>query len=197
MKKCVILLFILVNAFAQAKAQELVTPEQFQKLIGYLNDENWSEAAKLSESYLISIPKDKQEDDAAAILRYMYLTSESGLMNLNQITQEKALVNVSKFSGHSVILPWRSVSIKYGTNYVQLVNNKPDTLMVTATNKKATQIFCFEYIVPTELISLAEFNSYNGKMCRISGQLKSIKVEGHMLPRFRLLIDNAKLYVKD
>ena len=193
MKKPILLLLLLFAVFKNVKAQELVSSEQFQKLIGYLNDENWKDAADLSETYLKAIPGDKIDWDAAAIVRYMYLTSESGLMNSGGITQQEALKKVSRFAGHTIIFPWRSVTVAFGMNKIMPHNDKADTLMVTATNRKATSIFAFEYIVPVPGISLDDLKSFAGKSCRVNGTLKSVSVEGHILPRYRLLIDKASL----
>ena len=197
MKKIALLTLLLFIAFVKVKAQDVVSPEQFQKLIDYLKDENWDEAAKLSNSYLNNISAENLDTDAAANVRYMYLISEAGLMNKEKLTQKQALQNVSKFTGHRIILPWQYVSVKGGLNYLQPASKKTDTLMVTTTNIKATEIFAFNYIVPAEAISLEDFTKMNGKLCRVSGTLQSVKVAGHILPRYQLLIDKAILGFDD
>jgi len=191
MKKYAFLLFFLFIAFAKSDAQELITPDQFKTLIGFLNEENWPEAAKLSEDILTKIPENNIDNDAPAIVRYMHLTSEAGLMYMGKVTKDEALKNVASFAGHTIILPWRSVSLKFGLNYIVQSENKTDTLSVSGTNRKGTDMFTFESIVPAKPITMDEFKSYNGKLFRISGRLKSISVYGNMLPHFIMLIDNA------
>jgi hypothetical protein len=65
--------------------------------------------------------------------------------------------------------------------------------MISASNKAATDIFSFEYILPGNPVDLDELKHNKGKMCRISGVLKLIKVEGLSFPHFRMIIDQAKL----
>jgi hypothetical protein len=193
MKKTIILLFFVFASFITVNAQELISREQFQKLIGFLNDENWPEAAKLSNDLLLKIPGKQQDDDAPAIVRYMYVTSEAGLMYMGKITKDEGLKNLVGFVGHTIILPSRTVSLKFGLNYIVNSDNKTDTLSISGTNRKGTDLFTFESIVPAKPITMDEFKGYEGKLFRIGGRLKSITVHGSMLPHFIMLIDNAIL----
>jgi hypothetical protein len=198
MKKTILLLLLsLFATFIQVDAQELVSADQFNKLISYLEKEDWTEAAKLSESCLKQIPADKIDDDAPAIIRYMFLTSEAGLMNEGKLSQQQALKNVKDFEGHTLTLPSLYISTKSGFNYLQPSENKTDTLHITYTNRKATDIFAFESLVPLKPISMEEFSSQNGKLCTVSGWLKKISVEGNILPRYRILIEKTVIGLKD
>jgi len=193
MKKIIILLFFVFAFCTVVRGQELISDEQFQKLIGFLNEENWQESAKLSEGLLLKIPANQQDDDAPAIVRYMYITSEAGLMYMGKVTKAEALKNVTGFTGHTIFLPSRTVSLKFGLNYIVSSDNKTDTLSISGTNRKGTDLFTFESIVPAKPITKDELKGYEGKLFRIGGRLKSIKVAGNMLPHFIMVIDNAIL----
>jgi hypothetical protein len=73
-----------------------------------------------------------------------------------------------------------------------MVNDRTDTLSVCASNLKATNIHCFEYVILKDKWPEDDFKQNDGKMFRLSGNLKSISVEGNVLPRFRLIIDNGE-----
>lgn len=185
-----ILFFLIVSVFA-TDAQSLISNSEWQNIINYLNNEQWEKANQLSRSYLQKIPKDKINESDAAILRYMYIRSESGLMNLDKVTQKQAFDHIKGFVGLNLILPGHPIALKEGFNSIEMLNNKADTLIVTATNKAATDILSFEYIILDKPFTVAEFMSYIDKICAISGRLKSIKIEGHILPRFNMIIDHA------
>ena len=190
MKKLLLLIPLLL--FLQTTKAQDITDDQWTKLITSLEHEQWKDANDLSKTYLDQIPAAKQDSDAAAALRYMYLYSESGLMNLRLVTKDKALKNVAAFAGHSIILPAHPISLKNAFNSVEMVNEKTDSLFITATNKDATSIFSFEYIVVKTPFPLDDFKKNVGKFCRLKGNLKAITVEGNFLPRFRLIIDQAE-----
>jgi hypothetical protein len=194
MRKYTVLLLVLCGTFTKAEAQALISTAQWKILIDCLNEEKWQQAATLSNAYLLKVPKTRIDEDAPAILRYMYITSEAGLMNSKQLTKEKAFKNVAGFAGHNIILPAHPIALKTAFNSIELVNDKTDTLEVTAANKIATDIFSFEYIIPERPYSLDEFKRNKDKMCRIGGRLKSIKTEGLSFPRFRIVIDRAELH---
>jgi hypothetical protein len=195
MKKYLIIFLIALIAGTKTWAQK-ITPAQFQVLIGYLNNEDWLRGSQLSKSYLSAIQKDHQSDDQAAILRYMYLTCQSGLMNGRKINQEQALKSILPFKGLRLIFPWRQFSLKGGFNYIELADDKKlraDTLMVTSTNKAADMILSFEYLIPKKTFTLQQFKNSVGKECRMSGVLKYVRVDGHGLPRFNMTVDDAEL----
>lgn len=193
MKKVIVLLFILSVVFTRSYAQELVPDGQFSTLIGFLNEENWPEAAKLSEAILKKIPGNKQDDDAPAVIRYMHIISEAGLMYMGKLTKAEALKNVSGYIGHTIFSPSRYTSLKYGLNRIVSSDNKTDTLASSCTNRKGTDLYTSESIVPAHPITMDEFKSYDGKLFRIGGVLKSISVAGNMMPHFNMVIDKAIL----
>jgi hypothetical protein len=126
------------------------------------------------------------------MLRYMVIYSESGLLNMGQVTKEQALEKVKQYAGHTITLPAHPVILKFGFNSIEMVNDRTDTLSVCASNLKATNIHCFEYVILKDKWPEDDFKQNDGKMFRLSGNLKSISVEGNVLPRFRLIIDNGE-----
>ncbi|TFF38409.1 hypothetical protein [Mucilaginibacter psychrotolerans] len=185
----VILLFMLACFFAQA--QSLTDDQKWDSLISSLEAEDWMPANQLSLSLLNSIPAAEQNGNQAAMLRYMYILSESGLMDLGKVDKPEALKKVIGFVGKPIMLPGHPVSVKQGFNSITSTSNGADTLFVTAANKKATSIFAFEYIVLKQKWTDADLNANAGKIWRLGGILKSINVEGNMFKRFKLLIDEG------
>ncbi|RYU87261.1 hypothetical protein EWM62_16235 [Mucilaginibacter terrigena] len=193
MKKILALFVLLLMISINLKAQSITKDEEWDKLIGYLSAEQWDGANSLSLQFLKRIPDADKDGDEAAGLRYMYILSEAGLMNEQKVTKNEAQKKVAAFAGRRVILAGHPLTSKEGFNSIQLVNDKTDTLMVTASNIKATQIFSFEYIIPKKAMPLDEFKNNAGKVYGVSGRIKSIKVEGTMFPRFKIYIDEAEL----
>ncbi|TSD63967.1 hypothetical protein FFF34_015490 [Inquilinus sp. KBS0705] len=187
---------LLALVVCNVKAQSVIAEKDWTELIGNLTKEQWQQANKLSEAYLKKIPVEAIEDTEASVLRYMYILSTSGLMNTRKFSKEEGLKKVAMFKGHKIVLPSHPITLKTGFNSVQLVDSKPDSLMITATNLKATEIYSFEYIIPKKPMTLEEFKNAEGKMCRVEGLLQSIKVEGSIFPRFKIFIDDAYLIIE-
>ncbi|MGZ3823264.1 MAG: hypothetical protein ACXVB6_21905, partial [Mucilaginibacter sp.] len=89
------------------------------------------------------------------------------------------------------ILPGHRVSLKGGLNTIKMANEKPDTLFVTETNRKGTDIFDFDYIVLDDKWSVEDFKNREGELYSLGGMVKSIAVEGHILPRFKIFIEHG------
>src|SRR3982751_1423592 len=111
MKKFALFFFILFS-FSQLKAQSKVTDKQWSQLAAYLDAEQWQKAAQLSKSYLVKIPRSKTNADDAATLRYMYIIAQAGLMNAKQLTKEKAIKNVTPFTGRNIVLASHPITLK-------------------------------------------------------------------------------------
>ncbi|HEY9000421.1 MAG TPA: hypothetical protein VIM89_03635 [Mucilaginibacter sp.] len=172
MKK-IILLFILLPGFLlNVHAQSLTETKEWDNLIQSLQDEKWKDANDLSTSLLNKTPKNDPDDNIAALLRYMYIYSEAGLLNAHKFTQKEALKNVIGFTGKRIILPAHPVALKNAFNSIQMVNEKTDSLFITATNSDATQIFSFEYIILNSKWSTDDFKNNNGKFYRLTGIIK-------------------------
>lgn len=182
---------LLFLSFSVARAQSANDDQKWSNLISSLETEDWVPANQLSLSLLNSIPATEANGNQAAVLRYMYILSESGLMDLGKVTKEEALKQVIGFVGKPILLPGHPVSVKRAFNSITRASGGADTLFVTATNRKATSIFAFEYIVLKNKWTEADLNTNAGKIWRLGGTLKSISVEGNMFKRFKLLIDEG------
>jgi hypothetical protein len=178
-------------SFSVARAQSADDDQKWSSLISSLEAEDWPTANKLSQSLLNSIPQADINGNQAAALRYMYILSESGLMDLGTVTKPEAFKKVIGFVGKPILLPGHPIAIKQAFNSITKTENGTDTLFVTATNRKATSIFAFEYIVLKNKWTEADLNANNGKVWRLGGILKSISVEGNMFKRFKLMIDEG------
>jgi len=191
MKKITLLLFFVFALLLNARSQAILHTEEWHNLITSLQAENWQDANTISLSLLNKISKDEPDDVGAALLRYMYIHSEAGLMNLNKVTKDEAIKAVKGFTGKWVLLPAHPVALKNGFNSIQMVNGKTDSLFITSTNNAATEIFSFDYIILDEKWPVEDFKNSEGEIYRLGGIIRSITVEGNMLPRFRIIIEKA------
>ena len=103
---------------------------------------------KLSLQCLSKVPQAENESFIAAMLRYIVIYSESGLMNDGKVTQKQALDKVKQYAGHYIVLPAHPLTLKFAFNSIGMRDDKfTDTLNICASNLKATNIHCFEYII--------------------------------------------------
>jgi hypothetical protein len=191
MKKIICSLLFLAF-LTSVKSQSITESKEWNTLLSDLDNEKWQDANSITAACLKKVNDTGVDAAVVPILRYMFIYSESGMMNDGKVSQKDALNSVKGFMGLPITLPGHPVATKQAFNSLELSNNTTDTLFVTATNKAATDIFCFEYIVMKEKWPIDDFKKNEGKMFRLSGTLTSITVEGHMLPRFRLIIDNGQ-----
>jgi len=191
MKRLILLFSLLSVLILNAHAQSLTHSSEWRNLIVSLQNEDWQNANTLSLQLLNKTPDDEENNIGVALLRYMYIHSEAGLLNLRKVTKDEAIKAVQGFTGKLIILPSHPVSLKQGFNSIMMHNEKTDSLFITSTNKTATQIFSFEYIVLDDKWHVEDFKNSVGKIYRLGGMLKSISVEGNMLPRFRIIIDQG------
>jgi hypothetical protein len=196
MKK-IYLAAVLMSLFFNASSQSLIAEDDWNKLISNLESENWQQANSVSLACLKKIPIDQIEGPEAGLLRYMYICSEAGLMYEQKRTKAQAQKDVIAFINHNIVLPAHPVSTKMAANSIQMKSERADTLFINMTNKVATNIFAFEYVVLKEKWTVDEFNSKNRKFYRLSGTLKSINTEGNMFPRFRIMIVDAIANVEE
>lgn len=191
MKRIILSLCLSLLVFANTQAQSLTHSKDWNTLLGLFEKEDWQAANKLSLTILNKTPKKQRDGADAAKVRYMYIYSEAGLMNIKKATKTEALKKVSGMTGRMVTLPGHPVSLKDDFNSIRKSDHETDSLFVTATNKAATSIFGFEYIILDNKWTKDDLKANAGKIFRISGTLRSIKVEGNMFPRFRILIDHG------
>jgi hypothetical protein len=192
MMKPVILSLFALLFFTVVKAQSPIRESKdFSDLITSLQNEDWQNANRLSLSCLKKAPENDKDNVDAALLRYMFIYSEAGLMNDQKVSKSQALKNIINFKGQLIILPGHPVALKYALNTIQLVNNKTDSLFITATNRNGTDIFSFEYVILKDKWPIDDFKNQDGKAFRLGGIIKSLTVEGNFLPRFRIIIDQG------
>ena len=185
------LVILFLPFLMRANAQSVRETRQWRQLLQTLQDENWKDADSLSFFLLNKSAKNEQEEPAIATLRYMYIYSEAGLMSLRKRTQAQALKNVAGFTGKYIALPAHPIVLGKGSNSIQMVSEKTDSLFVVSTNKAATAIFSFEYIILGDKWPVDDFKNSAGKMFRLGGKIQSIQVEGNMFPRFRIIIEEG------
>jgi hypothetical protein len=191
MKKIILTLFLAITFLSDAGAQSLMESQEWRDLINNLQTENWQDANTKSLTLLNQMPNAAPDDPTAALLRTMYIHSEAGLLNSGKVTQDEAIKAVKGFTGKMIILPAHRVALKWALNTIQMVNEKTDTLFVTETNRKGTDIFAFDYIIPENKWSVEDFKTRDGEFYSVGGIIKSIAVEGRMLPRFKIIIEHG------
>jgi hypothetical protein len=191
MKRIILASFLILSLLSNAGAQSLMQTQEWRDLINNLQTENWQDANTKSLSLLNTMPNAGADDVTAALLRIMYIHSEAGLLDSNKVTQDEALKAVKGFTGKLIILPAHRVALKWALNTIQMVNEKTDTLFVTETNRQGTDIFAFDYVIPTNKWPIEDFKNSDGKLYSLGGIIKSITVEGHMLPRFKIIIEQG------
>ena len=188
MKKILLIAFIYFLNPIQSFSQS-ITEQEWRNMIQFLDDEKWDSAGSISSRFLNRIEADTNYIIAAAILRYMHITSLAGMMNDDRkLSQEEAIKQVKGFEGLPIMLPIRMISKKLGFNYYNYNDESDSTLHCTNSNKKNIAIFSFDKITLAEPLDKAKCE---GKYARVGGYLKEITVEGLSLPRFRLIIVDA------
>ena len=187
----IFLLIAMLSFMIGANAQSITETPEWSNLIKALDNEQWADADKLSLELLKKAPDNGPNDPMVAVLRYMYIHAEAGLMNDGKLTQDQALKDVIAFKDKMVVLPGHPIAVKHAFNSIQMVNEKTDSLYIAATNSNATSIFSFEYIILKDKWPVEDFKSREGKVFILGGHIQSITVEGNILPRFRIIIDQA------
>ena len=193
MKKIILFLFLSLVLLTTAKSQAVMQTKEWKELITNLQNENWQVANELSLSMLNKITKDGPPDDvASALLRYMNIRSEAGLMTLEEVSKAEAIKKVVGFTGQMIILPSHPISLKRDFNSIRLVHGKSDSLSITASNKNATVIFSFEYIILDKPWPVDDFKNNAGNKYRLGGIIRSITVEGSdIFPSFRIILEHG------
>jgi len=191
MKRLMISLCLVFATLANVSAQSLMESKEWRDLIKNLQDENWKAANTKSLELLNKMPDADPNDPTAALLRTMYIHSEAGLLNANKVTQDEAIKAVKGFTGKLIILPGHPVALKWALNTIQMVSEKTDTLFVAETNREGTDIFAFEDIILDNKWSIEDFKARDGQLYSLGGIIKSIAVEGHILPRFKIIMERG------
>ena len=194
-KYVVVILFFLffVKIYAQDKNQ--VFEEQYNKILENLNSENWGLANELSNSLLNNIENDESMKKEKSVLIYLMIYTNSGLLNENKISKDEALKRVEKFKGVYVSMPAHPIKQNCYINCTYLVKEEKNTLFSGVNNTAGTQIFSFEYVKMKEPIDEESIKPFEGKYVELYGKLKEITVEGNMLPRYRLRVEEGEMSI--
>lgn len=190
MKKYIVTsLFVLLPAVSYG--QKVNFEPDYDTLLTQLQNEQWAKAFKSCDRLLkYAEPIDSMEIPTE-LLRYIYIYTTAGQMNEHQLTQQQALARVKGMKGKKVITPAHTFSTEVHANSTMVSGAKRDTLFSNVDNSAGTQIFSFEYAYIKDGVKEPD-EELKDKLIAVRGKLEDITVEGHMLPRFRLMIGDAE-----
>lgn len=196
MKKKFLLTILLILFFNYGFSQTSNFEEDYDRLIQYLMQENWNESEKLSMNLLKSIESDKDMEMETMVLRYIYLYSNAGLLNENEISKDEALKKALFLKGKELIMPGHPFRENCYSNCTRFSEDEKDTFFTGVTNANATQIFSFEYVHIPDGIKESE-SELTAKFITLKGTLNEISIEGEILPRYRLIFINGDYQIED
>ena len=166
---------ILAASFATAIAQQpnatpTVSDDDFQKVLVAVSNEDWDNAVALSSKFLKQM---KADDKRIPRLRYIYLYAAAGKVTNGKMEFDDFAQSAKEFVGKEVELPFRPIKLECrgGMNFICPSNDKPDRVMVAATNKTGTSILAFEYV---QLKEPFDFAHHEGDKASISGRIDAI-----------------------
>ncbi|HEV7643290.1 MAG TPA: hypothetical protein VGO50_05040 [Pyrinomonadaceae bacterium] len=170
-------LFILssVSIYAQTPKQaDPITEKQWKELLVALTKENWDTGFDLSAKYLKLV---KEEDDAQRVarLRYMYLYSAAGKVYEDKMDYDKLERLVKDLVGKEIAFPYRAIKLDCNGEFNFIcwsADEAKNKTMVSASNKKGTSIFAFEYV---ELKDKFDFAKNAGRKAELGGKIKAIE----------------------
>ncbi len=197
LKSIFISILLLSTQFAFAQEQSPTTDAEWDELITYLVDEDYAKANQLTTTMLTKIKTAKTAESEAEILRYIHILCVAALLNFGEYDKEEAINLVKKYEGKTLTLPGRDIiTSNCGFNCITMDQEKANTIFVTSSNHAGTYIFGFERYEIKGGISIDDLKRYEGKTGTIIGTLERIEVEGNILPRFRINITEADLYIE-
>ena len=160
-----------------------VIPErEWKVMIDALKAENWDNAAFYASGLLRRLKTDNDKKQIAQ-LRYFYLFSLAGrILKFHdagkQTQEESAWMELDKavkdFTGKEFILPareYRSICDK-NLNFICPVANNEKAFRTAATNKDATSILSFDYVLFDKIVDLSQFAD---KQIFLGGTLKRVE----------------------
>ena len=183
------ILFLLITPIG-LKSQELSGGE-WRKLVSFLEDEDWTESAKLSRQYLDKIT-DKNSADRARLV-YLRMFSLAGEVTKDTKTFDDIEQECKTYIGEHIITPGHPVKTDdkgSKMNFVVLDENKPNEVFIGAANKKGVNVHSFENI--TLVDSIQDIKSYDGAFAYCWGTLRDVEI--HRSP---LKIWILKLTIED
>jgi len=172
----------------QPKATPTVSDDDFQKVLVAASTEDWDSAVALSSKFLKQM---KADDKRITRLRYIYLYAAAGKVTDGKMDFDDFTQSAKEFVGKEIELPYRPIRLECrgGMNFICPSNDKPDRVMIAATNKTGTSILAFEYV---QLKEPFDFARHEGDKASISGKIDAI-VPNPNKSRFLVM----RLYVSD
>jgi hypothetical protein len=176
-----------------ARAGE-ISEANWLKMADAMYLENWETASALALQNLQKLKTDNEKKQLAQ-LRYIYLYTLAGKVAEGKMTFANFEQIANTFVGQEFLLVSRQLLADCNTkvNYICAAKDNDRVLRVTATNRTATAIHLFEYVVLDESFDL---RANNEKLAFLGGKLK--KVESNLykpdMKIARLIFDKG--YVK-
>lgn len=175
------------------RAGEIPEPD-WLKMADAMYLENWDKSSALAAQNLQRLKTDNPKKQLAQ-LRYIYLYSLAGKVSEGKMTFAEFERVAKTFVGQEFMLVSRQLLADCSTkvNYICAAKNNERVLRVTATNRSATKIHLFEYVVLNERFDV---RANSEKLAFLGGNLK--KVESNLyksdMKIMRLVFDKG--YVK-
>ncbi|AWH85622.1 hypothetical protein HYN59_11120 [Flavobacterium album] len=191
-----LLLFAALLSNTISSAQEtasLITEDDYNRIIPFLIKEDWKETEKISLEFLKRFKGANEMSDDAGIIRYMYLTSVSGLLGNKEIDKEAALKKLKGFEGKNVITPYNMFKKGGMFNYFSLDEESKNWLKCSA-NDKATTIYAFETFEMADQDMVTNYQQFEGRNMRVSAIIKSIGASGYTMPRLDIRFTNTDIW---
>ena len=190
MKRILFLTLLTFTLIVNASAQTKLTDEQWLPLFTALESEDWDTAEKLSSKYLSEL-KEETGDPTLPRLRYMYLYSAAGRIAAGKMTYDELEKKIKDLARKEIFLPARFVvkECRQGVHFNALCKGQEHDIMVTSTNRAATNIHAFEYV---KLRDKLDFAKNDGKVAAVLGTISSIAPNPN---KSKLLI--MRIYVTD
>jgi hypothetical protein len=156
--------------------------------------ENWEKASTLAAQNLQKLKTDNAKKQLAQ-LRYIYLYSLAGKVSAGKMAFAEFERIAAAFVGQEFMLASRQLLADCNTkvNYICAAKDNDRVLRVTATNRSATTIHLFEYVVLSERFDL---RANSEKLAFLGGNLKKIETTLYKpdMKIMRLIFDKG--YVK-
>ncbi|HEX9959870.1 MAG TPA: hypothetical protein VGB00_02995, partial [Pyrinomonadaceae bacterium] len=135
--------------------------------------ENWEKSAALAAQNLQKLKTENAKKQLAQ-LRYIYLYSLAGKVSEGKMAFAEFERIANGFVGQEFMLVSRQLLADCSTkiNYICAAKNDERVLRVTATNRSATKIHLFEYIVLKERFDV---RANSEKLAFLSGNLKKVE----------------------
>jgi len=152
---------------------QIISYDDFQGLIPYLQTENWKRAFKTSSKLLVSTESDTT--DLKAIVMYMNIYSAAGLVSQGKMTYDELEKKIMKFQGQKIVMPSHPITKNTGSlNCLHFsVADSTNEASIASTNEGGLNILCFEYFYFNDKQNPERFGN---AMVRCGGILDKIEL---------------------